>query len=221
VPAAGTGIGSTAELTPVFELRDVPSNRGYRAKYVVERGLAALLLVLLLPVILVCAVAVIVCVGGPPIFTQERVGINGRRFRILKLRSMRSEQDDDLTDLPPGIAPGGSPCETLTGRFLRRTSLDELPQLVNVIRGEMSLVGPRPERPRHAGVFSEEIPGYAGRLRVRPGITGLAQVHGLRGRTSLADRIDCDNFYIDNWSPWLELKILLLTLRDIARLAGE
>jgi lipopolysaccharide/colanic/teichoic acid biosynthesis glycosyltransferase len=195
----------------------------YRAKYAPERVIAAVVLVLLLPLLAACAGAVLVSVGWPAVLQQERLGAGGRRFKILKFRSMRREPGDDLAALPPGIAPGGprSDCETWIGRLLRRTSLDELPQLVNVIRGEMSLVGPRPERPQYARAFLDEIAGYGNRLRVKPGMTGLAQVRGLRGQTSLTARIACDNFYIDNWSPWLDVKILLLTVRDVVRLAGE
>jgi lipopolysaccharide/colanic/teichoic acid biosynthesis glycosyltransferase len=134
---------------------------------------------------------------------------------------------DDEVGLPrllPGTAPGGVEGEdrrTRVGRLMRRTSLDELPQLVNVLRGEMSLVGPRPERPEFAELFERDVYRYGERLRVKSGITGWAQVHGLRGQTSLEDRVEWDNYYIENWSFWLDLKILLLTVRAVARFAAD
>ena len=114
----------------------------------------------------------------------------------------------------PGRAPGGVEGfdrRTAVGRFIRRTSLDELPQLFNVLRGEMSLVGPRPERPEFVELFRHDVDRYGDRHRVKSGITGWAQVHGLRGQTSLSERVEWDNFYIENWSLWLDLKILLMT----------
>jgi lipopolysaccharide/colanic/teichoic acid biosynthesis glycosyltransferase len=119
-----------------------------------------------------------------------------------------------------GLAPGGvegPDRRTRPGRWLRRTSLDELPQLVNVARGEMSLVGPRPERPEYVKTFATELARYAERHRVRAGITGLSQVHGLRGKSSIADRVELDNYYIENWSLGLDLKILLMTILAVIR----
>ena len=123
-------------------------------------------------------------------------------------------------ELAPGTAPGGVEGvdrRTRVGAFLRRTSIDELPQLWNVLKGEMSLVGPRPERPEYVDLFSGQIDRYGERNRVKAGITGWAQVHGLRGQTSLADRVEWDNYYIENWSLWLDVKILLLTVLAIVR----
>ena len=122
--------------------------------------------------------------------------------------------------LAPGCAPGGVEGvdrRTRIGRLLRKTSLDELPQLINVVRGEMSLVGPRPERPEFAELFQRDIERYQDRHRVRAGITGWAQVHGLRGQTPLVDRVEYDNFYIEHWSLALDLKILLLTIPALLR----
>jgi lipopolysaccharide/colanic/teichoic acid biosynthesis glycosyltransferase len=121
---------------------------------------------------------------------------------------------DNVLTLPVDTGPGGvegTDRRTRVGTFLRRTSLDELPQLLNVLRGEMSLIGPRPERPEFVDLFGERIDRYADRHRVKSGVTGWAQVHGLRGKTSLRDRIEWDNYYIENWSLRLDLKILLRT----------
>jgi lipopolysaccharide/colanic/teichoic acid biosynthesis glycosyltransferase len=136
---------------------------------------------------------------------------------MLKFRSMRataSGLEPVEIDLPPDTAPGGVEGEdrrTRVGRLLRKTSLDELPQLFNVLKGEMSLVGPRPERPEYVARFEQSVDGYADRHRVKAGITGWAQVHGLRGKTSIADRAEWDNYYIQNFSLWLDVKILLKT----------
>ena len=125
-----------------------------------------------------------------------------------------------LPDLPLDTAPGGVEGDdrrTRFGTFLRRTSLDELPQLLNVLRGEMSLIGPRPERPDFVELFERNVHRYGDRHRVKSGITGWAQVHGLRGRTSLSDRVEWDNYYIENWSLWLDFKILLMTILAVRR----
>jgi lipopolysaccharide/colanic/teichoic acid biosynthesis glycosyltransferase len=134
------------------------------------------------------------------------------------------EAHNDAFGLAEGVAPGGVEGEdrrTTFGRFLRRTSLDEIPQLLNVAKGEMSLVGPRPERPEYVDVFRQSVTSYEDRLRVKAGITGWAQVNGLRGQTSLGERLLYDNFYIENWSHWLDLKILILTIPAIFRFRGE
>jgi lipopolysaccharide/colanic/teichoic acid biosynthesis glycosyltransferase len=125
-----------------------------------------------------------------------------------------------LPDLPADTAPGGIEGDDRRTRFgaaLRRTSLDELPQLVNVLMGEMSLIGPRPERPDFVSLFERNVPRYNDRHRVKSGITGWAQVHGLRGKTSLSDRVEWDNYYIENWSLWLDIKILLMTVLAVRR----
>jgi lipopolysaccharide/colanic/teichoic acid biosynthesis glycosyltransferase len=142
---------------------------------------------------------------------------------MLKFRSMRAGALEDAVaalELPPDTAPGGvegADRRTRVGSFLRRTSIDELPQLLNVLKGEMSLVGPRPERPEFVGLFEESVYRYTDRHRVKAGITGWAQVHGLRGKTSLADRVEWDNYYIENWSLWLDVKIALLTALAVVR----
>jgi lipopolysaccharide/colanic/teichoic acid biosynthesis glycosyltransferase len=160
---------------------------------------------------------------GPILFRQRRVGRDGRSFDLLKFRTMREETGDGRFDLPDGLAPGGiegRDRRTPVGRFLRETSLDELPQFLNVLRGEMSLIGPRPERPEFVERFSAEVARYDDRHRVKSGITGWAQVNGLRGRTSIADRVEWDNYYIQNWSLGLDLRIAALTVAEIFRLRG-
>jgi lipopolysaccharide/colanic/teichoic acid biosynthesis glycosyltransferase len=173
------------------------------------------------------AVAVAVSLGRPILYRQRRVGLDGRPFDILKFRTMRPAGETSPAaagDLvAEGIAPGGVEGEdrrTRTGALLRTTSIDELPQLFNVIRGEMSLVGPRPERPELVALFEERVYRYDERHRVKAGITGWAQVHGLRGNTSLADRVEWDNYYIENWSLWLDVKILLMTFTAVLHHRG-
>jgi exopolysaccharide biosynthesis polyprenyl glycosylphosphotransferase len=205
-----------------------PSNpRGWRfaLKYAVDRIVAVLLLCVLSPVLVACALAVWVSLGRPILFRQRRVGCDGREFEMLKFRSMRpgDGRPQGALDLPDDTAPGGlaeAPSRvTRVGRFLRATSLDELPQLLNVLRGEMSLVGPRPERPEFVELFEGHVHRYFDRHRVKAGITGWAQVNGLRGRTSLSDRVEWDNFYIDNASLWLDVKIIGRTLLAPFRLS--
>jgi lipopolysaccharide/colanic/teichoic acid biosynthesis glycosyltransferase len=195
-----------------------PRARLLAVKYGIDRVVALLALLLFLPLLIGTAIAVWVSLGRPIFFRQVRVGRNGRRFEMLKFRTMREASWDDeheaRFELLPGTAPGGVEGDdrrTRVGAFLRRTSIDELPQLINVLKGEMSLVGPRPERPEFVGVFEQSVPGYADRHRVKPGMTGWAQVNGLRGQTSLVDRIDRDNHYIENWSLTLDLMIVVMT----------
>ena len=168
---------------------------------------------------------------GPILFRQRRVGRDGKVFDFYKFRSMRvepvpegeqPEQSSSATDflLPGDTAPGGVEGDdrrTAVGRFLRSTSLDELPQFFNVLRGDMSLVGPRPERPEFVELFRQDVIRYGDRHRVKSGITGWAQVHGLRGQTSLAERVEWDNYYIAHWSLGLDLRILALTLVALFR----
>jgi exopolysaccharide biosynthesis polyprenyl glycosylphosphotransferase len=201
---------------PLFGLRAVdPQGWQFTLKHALDRVLAAVLLVVSSPLLIATALAIRLTSPGPILFRQHRVGRDGRDFELLKFRSMRDPSDDGSFFRPhPGAAPGGvegRDRRTPIGRFLRRTSIDELPQLVNVLRGEMSLVGPRPERPEFVELFRQDVYRYSDRHRVKSGITGWAQVHGLRGQTSLADRVEWDNFYIENWSLWLDFKILLMT----------
>ena len=149
------------------------------------------------------------------------MGRDGREFELLKFRTMSPDDAQDAEfDLPAGLAPGGvegPDRRTKLGRLLRGSSFDELPQLINVMRGEMSIVGPRPERPEFVELFAAEVDRYDSRHRVKSGITGWAQVRGLRGQTSIVDRVEADNFYIQNWSLWLDVQIVLLTVVEVLR----
>lgn len=147
--------------------------------------------------------------SAPVLFRQTRVGQDGRMFTLYKFRTMRPVPDDvsDVDWAANRITP--------LGALLRRYSIDELPQLWNVVRGDMSMVGPRPERPHFADRFRADIPAYQSRYRVHAGLTGWAAIHGLRGDTDIKDRASYDNFYIENWSLWLDTKILLMTVGSV------
>jgi Undecaprenyl-phosphate glucose phosphotransferase len=168
---------------------------------------SALALIVLSPVMLVTAVAVKLTSRGPVLYRQERMGMDGAVFPILKFRTMGVDSEES----GPRMATAGDDRRTRVGGLLRRTSLDELPQLFNVLRGDMSLVGPRPERPVFIEEFKRQIPKYHLRHKVKSGITGWAQINGLRGQTSIQKRIEYDLYYIENWSLLLDLKILLRT----------
>jgi lipopolysaccharide/colanic/teichoic acid biosynthesis glycosyltransferase len=192
------------------------------AKYLIGRLVAVSALMIATPVLLGLALAVLVTSRGPVLFRQVRVGEGGATFAMLKFRSMRVAEPCDAGFVPvAGSAPGGIEGvdrRTPIGRFLRRTSLDELPQLWNVVRGDMCLVGPRPERPEHVVRFSGEIAGYAARHRVRAGLTGLAQVEGARGAGScMTTRAQLDNEYIDSWSLALDARIIGRTVGAVLR----
>jgi exopolysaccharide biosynthesis polyprenyl glycosylphosphotransferase len=192
-----------------------PRSWEFTCKHIIDRTVAAALLVGLMPLLAAAAAAVKLTSPGPALFRQWRVGRDGRVFKMLKFRSMRVGPQLPWLERGLGLAPGGVEGEdrrTPVGRFLRRASIDELPQLWNVLRGEMSLVGPRPERPEYVEQFRGEVKRYDDRHRVKSGITGAAQVNGLRGKTGLEDRIDWDNYYIENWTLALDLKILAHTV---------
>jgi exopolysaccharide biosynthesis polyprenyl glycosylphosphotransferase len=202
-------------LPLVMPRRADPTDWQFDVKYALDRIVAAAALLLLSPLFAVVMGVIRITMGKPIFFRQARVGRDGRTFEMLKFRSML---DSPAASVPaaarPGLAPGGvegKDRRTRFGRFLRRTSIDELPQLINVLRGEMSLVGPRPERPEFVSQFAESVHRYSDRHRVKSGITGWAQVCGLRGKTSIADRAEWDNFYIENFSLWLDFKIVLMT----------
>ena len=204
---------------PLFSLDSVdPKGSPFAVKHALDRVLAGLMLLALAPVMLAVAAAVKLSSPGPVLFRQRRIGRDGREFELMKFRSMRmpapAADGHPRTLLLADTAPGGvegADRRTAIGSFIRRKSIDELPQLINVLRGEMSLVGPRPERPEFVALFERRVRRYDDRHRVKSGITGWAQIHGLRGKTSLSDRIEFDNHYISNWSLALDLKILLLT----------
>ena len=234
VPRLFDSINARVELEhmgglPLYGLRPVdPRGWEFALKHVLGKTLTVLLLALLSPLLIAATVAVRVTSPGPIFFRQRRIGRDGREFELLKFRSMRVPDDPTPEDSDSGdsaaplravgkdVGPGGLEANHLrltpTGGFIRRTSIDELPQLWNVLRGDMTLVGPRPERPEFVELFGQSIRRYDDRHRVKSGITGWAQVHGLRGQTSLADRVEWDNYYIENWSLWLDLKVLLMTL---------
>ncbi|HTD57474.1 MAG TPA: sugar transferase, partial [Solirubrobacteraceae bacterium] len=208
-----------------------PKGVQFAVKHVIDRLSAVLLLVVLSPVLALASFAVRVSSAGPVLFRQRRVGRDGTEFDLYKFRSMRTARVSAVltdgavsafeemlpVDTAPGGVEGGEDRRTLVGRVLRRTSIDELPQLFNVLLGEMSLIGPRPERPEFVELFGRDIVRYGDRHRVKSGITGWAQVHGLRGQTSLAERVEWDNYYIAHWSLALDFKIALLTIVAIFR----
>ncbi|MBV8989455.1 MAG: exopolysaccharide biosynthesis polyprenyl glycosylphosphotransferase [Solirubrobacterales bacterium] len=210
---------------PLVSVR--PTNpRGWQfaLKHAFDRSFAFLALAAAAPLMITIAIAVRLSSPGPILFRQRRVGRDGHEFDVLKFRTMRvSSGDRSEFLLPEGVAPGGIEGQdrrTPIGRFLRDSSLDELPQLINVLRGDMSIVGPRPERPAYVKRFRRDVDRYDDRHRVRSGITGWAQVNGLRGRTSIADRVEWDNYYIRNWSLALDLRIIVLTVAEVFRLRG-
>ncbi|MDT0353498.1 sugar transferase [Pseudonocardia charpentierae] len=214
-----TGIADHIGSIPVMRIR-TPNLSGpaRMIKRVFDVSVAAVLLLAVLPVIAVCALAVRIEGGSGVIFRQVRVGRDGKYFSCLKLRSMRPSDDGDAA------AAWSSAIRQRTGpvgAFLRRTSLDELPQLWNILRGDMTLVGPRPERPHFVEQFSAKYDRYAHRHRVQAGLTGLAQVSGLRGDTSIADRARFDNYYIEHWTLWLDIKIILRTISEVVFAKGR
>jgi exopolysaccharide biosynthesis polyprenyl glycosylphosphotransferase len=209
---------TTSDLTglPMVQIRDV-ALRGWNlaVKRAMDLIVSAIGLILISPLLMALAVAVRLWGGPGPIFyTQERVGLDGRPFHLIKFRSMR--QDAEQSTGPVWASPDDRR-RTRLGTFMRRWSLDELPQLVNVLIGEMSLVGPRPERPYFVEQFSREIPRYGERHNERAGLTGWAQVNGLRGQTSITERTKYDLFYVENWSLAFDVKILLKTIGAIFR----
>jgi Undecaprenyl-phosphate glucose phosphotransferase len=195
---------------PIVRINDSPLiGWGALSKRITDIALSAAGLLVLSPLLLSIAALVRLSSRGPVLYVQERMGLDGRSFHMLKFRSMRADAESKTGAV---WAQATDERRTAIGTFLRKTSLDELPQLWNVLRGDMSLVGPRPERPVFVSRFRKEIPHYMLRHKVRAGITGWAQINGWRGNTSLDRRVECDLFYIRNWSYTLDLKILMLTL---------
>lgn len=192
---------------PIINMRESPlGGWGAFIKRGMDIGLSTLVLVLLSPLMAAMALAIRLSSGPPVLFRQERMGLDGRSFVMLKFRTMAPGAEDARWTRP------GDERRTTVGKWLRRFSLDEIPQFLNVIRGEMSIVGPRPERPVLIEEFRKTVPRYMLRHRVRAGITGWAQVRGWRGDTSLRKRLQHDLYYIQHWSLWMDLRILLLTI---------
>jgi exopolysaccharide biosynthesis polyprenyl glycosylphosphotransferase len=210
---------------PLLTLRAVnPKGWQFALKHAFDRTFALVALIAAAPLMLMLALVVRVSSPGPILFRQRRVGRDGREFDVLKFRTMRIEPVRTDFTLQDGCAPGGIEGDdrrTAVGRHLRDLSLDELPQFINVLRGDMSLVGPRPERPEFVELFARDVARYDDRHRVKSGITGWAQVNGLRGQTSIADRVEWDNFYIRNWSLTFDLRILALTVAEVLRFRGS
>ncbi|MDJ0395790.1 sugar transferase [Rhodococcus sp. G-MC3] len=202
-----------------------PKGWQFFLKGATDRVLTSIGLLLISPIFLLLMLLVRLSSPGPIFFAQERIGRDGIPFDCLKFRSMRPPRASDAEFVRiEGAAPGGVEGvdrRTKIGKIMRQTSLDELPQLLNVIRGDMSLVGPRPERPVYVDLFAMQIRRYGERHRVKAGVTGWAQVHGLRGQTSIADRAEWDNYYIENWSIWLDVKILFLTVLAVLKRAED
>jgi len=195
---------------PIVKLNDSPLDGvGAILKRMTDFVLGSLGILLLSPLLILIALLVKLTSRGPVFYAQERCGLDGRAFRMWKFRSMRVDAEDSTGAV---WAKKDDDRRTPMGAFLRATSIDELPQLWNVVRGEMSLVGPRPERPVFVDKFRDEVPHYMLRHKVKAGITGWAQVNGWRGDTSLESRIECDLYYIRNWSYSLDLKILWMTV---------
>ena len=203
-----------------------PRSWQFTVKYAIDRIVASVALLLLSPVLAVVALCALAALGRPLFFRQQRVGRDGHVFDMLKFRTMHGvPEEGGEADAawaaqvlgggagePGAAAPPAVDRRSRVGDILRKLSLDELPQLWNIVRGDMSIVGPRPERIQYVRRFEDVVYRYGDRHRVKSGLTGWAQVHGLRGETSLADRIEWDNFYIENWSLWLDLKIAVMTL---------
>jgi lipopolysaccharide/colanic/teichoic acid biosynthesis glycosyltransferase len=223
----GADARTSPRLGPVLltgEVRDVevrdrlvpvtdggPAGWRWAVKRAMDVTIVVALVLLVLPVLVVAAVGVRVSSPGPVLFRQTRVGRHGRQFTMFKFRTFPVDHVDRVVSLDVDA------CPLWWGRVLRRTSIDELPQLFNVIRGDMSLVGPRPERPRFAVPLAETIPGYRERHRAPVGLTGFAQVKGLVGTTSIEERVAADNAYIDDWSIRRDLVILAKTVPTLVR----
>ena len=196
---------------PVINIRYVPLTNTFNMiiKRMVDVFGAVCGIILASPVMLVTAVAIKLTSKGPLIFKQERIGYHNKPFKMYMFRSMVVQED---TEEEKGWTTKHDPRVTKVGKIIRKTSIDELPQLFNILRGDMSLVGPRPERPQFVEKFKEEIPRYMVKHQVRPGLTGWAQVNGLRGDTSIEKRIEYDLYYIENWTFGFDIKIMFLTI---------
>lgn len=211
IMAAEVTIGDLGGL-PLLTVRDI-ALRGWRLslKRAMDIIVSAAALILLSPLMLLTALLIKLESRGPVFYVQERMGMDAKPFMMLKFRSMRNDAESN----GPGWTTADDPRRTRLGRILRSSSVDELPQLINVLLGDMSLVGPRPERPVYVEEFRQSIPRYMDRHREKAGMTGWAQVNGLRGDTSIAERTKYDLWYVENWSLWLDIKILIRTIFHI------
>lgn len=196
---------------PVIDIRHVPLDNIFKsfAKRSFDITFALVAIILTSPILIFAAIMTKITSPGPIIYKQERVGLNRNNFNMYKFRSMRVQTDEEEKD--KWTTPN-DPRKTKWGSFMRKTSIDELPQFFNVLKGDMSVVGPRPERPFFVDQFKETIPRYMIKHQVRPGITGWAQINGFRGDTSIEGRIEHDLYYIENWTFSFDLKIILLTV---------
>ncbi len=196
---------------PVINIRYVPLSDTFNSsiKRLIDIIGSLFAIILFSPVMLVTAIAIKRSSPGPLIFSQERVGLHNKPFKMYKFRSMEVQTDKEEQK---GWTTKNDPRVTKVGKVIRKTSIDELPQLFNVLKGDMSMVGPRPERPQYVEKFREEIPRYMVKHQVRPGMTGWAQVNGYRGNTSIRKRIEYDIYYIEHWSVAFDIKILILTI---------
>lgn len=193
---------------PLLTIRDV-ALRGWKLtlKRIVDIAFSSVFLVLFSPIMLLTAILIKLDSPGPVFFVQERMGLDAKPFKMLKFRSMRVDAEAN----GPGWTTKDDPRRTRVGAFIRKYSIDELPQFINVLMGDMSVVGPRPEQPAYVEQFRRSIPRYMERHREKAGVTGWAQINGLRGDTSIAERTKYDLWYIENWSLWLDFKIILRT----------
>lgn len=196
---------------PVVNIRNVPLSNGLYAlvKRLFDIAGSLFGIIITSPILLLIAILIKCTSKGPVLFKQERVGLHNKSFQMYKFRSMRVQTEAEEAK---GWTTSGDPRVTKVGKFIRKASIDELPQLFNILKGDMSLVGPRPERPQFVEKFMEEIPRYNVKHQVRPGLTGWAQVNGYRGDTSIKKRIEHDIYYIENWTFGLDIKILFMTL---------
>ena len=220
LPELSEFIGSGTAITffddiPMLRLRETPM-QGIQGivKRLIDIVFSLFALIVLSPLMLAIAIAIRLTSSGKAIFRQERVGRAGKRFNIYKFRSMLIDAEEKVGHI---WAKTDDPRQTSIGKFLRRWNLDELPQFFNVLKGDMSLVGPRPEMSGLIDTFRESIPHYLARQRVKSGMTGWAQINGLRGNTSLEERVSYDRYYIENWSLGLDIKIILRTLWAIKK----
>ena len=200
-----------ADGLPVINIRNVPlaNTENRLVKRFIDIVGSIVLIIVFSPIMLLSVIAIRLSSKGPIIFKQERVGLHNKPFMMYKFRTMEMQRESDEKK---GWTVKDDPRVTKGGRVLRRTSMDELPQLFNILIGDMSIVGPRPERPQFVEEFREEIPRYMIKHQVRPGLTGWAQVNGLRGNTSIKERIKFDIYYIENWSLLFDIRIMFMTI---------